>query len=347
MPNRQHNRRMGTLMILYNNNYIEAVRILRAGGLVAIPTETVYGLAANIYNKEAVKNIFVAKGRPNDNPLIVHISKMSMINKIADNVTSTAQALADKFWPGPLTIILPKTNLINDVVSGGLDTVAIRMPRHPLTLDIIDKLGIPLAAPSANKSGSPSPTTALHVYNDLNGRIDAIVDGGPCEFGLESTVISCVESVPTILRPGAVTYEMIKDVIGEVNIDKAVYSKLEEGKTVLSPGMKYKHYSPRCKVVIVDACRQKYIEFVNKLSDSGIYAFCYDEDIPFLKIPYISYGSENNLLEQSRNLFDRLRYCDIINAKEVYVHCPKKTGIGLAIYNRVLRSAGFEVIKFE
>ncbi len=328
-------------------NYYEAVEILRLGGLVAIPTETVYGLAASIFDKEAISSIFLAKGRPSDNPLIVHISSMDMIDPLVDKMTYKTQALADKFWPGPLTIILPKTDRVNNIVSGGLDTVAIRMPKHKIALDIIDKLGIPLAAPSANRSGSPSPTSAKHVYDDLNGRIDAIVDGGVCEYGVESTVISFAEDIPTILRPGAVTYEMIKETIGDVRIDKAVYSKLESGKTAISPGLKYKHYSPRCKVIIVDGCKEKYIEFVNKITNKKSYAFCYDEDIPFLKIPYISYGARHNLLEQSRNLFDKLRYLDEINAETVYVHCPKKEGIGLALYNRLLRSAGFEVINLE
>ena len=335
------------MKILDYTNYYKAVEILKSGGLVAIPTETVYGLAANIYDRKAISNIFVAKGRPSDNPLIVHISNINMIRDLVAKITYQARALADKFWPGPLTIILPKTDKINSIVSGGLDTVAIRMPKHKIALSIIDKLGIPLAAPSANRSGSPSPTSAKHVYDDLNGRIDAVVDGGICEYGVESTVISFAGDIPVILRPGAVTYEMIKETIGDVQIDKSVYSKLEIGQKAVSPGMKYKHYSPECKVVIVDGSSQEYIEYINELTGEGIYAFCYDEDIPFLKIPYISYGAENNLLEQSRNLFDRLRYLDEINAKIVYVHCPKKTGIGLALYNRLLRSAGFEVINFE
>ncbi len=335
-------------MKIFNcTNYCKAVEILKSGGLVAIPTETVYGLAANIYDRKAISNIFVAKGRPSDNPLIVHISSMDMIDPLVDKMTYKTQALADKFWPGPLTIILPKTDRVNNIVSGGLDTVAIRMPKHKIALNIIDKLGIPLAAPSANRSGSPSPTSAKHVYDDLNGRIDAIVDGGVCEYGVESTVISFAGDIPTILRPGTVTYEMIKETIGDVRIDKAVYNKLESGKTAISPGLKYKHYSPRCKVIIVDGCKEKYIEFVNKIISEKSYAFCYDEDIPFLKIPYISYGARHNLLQQSRNLFDKLRYLDEINAETVYVHCPKKEGIGLALYNRLLRSAGFEVINLE
>jgi L-threonylcarbamoyladenylate synthase len=333
--------------LLNYKNYDQAVEILKSGGLAAIPTETVYGLAANIFNREAVSNIFIAKGRPSDNPLIVHISKMNMVSELAAEVACKAQALADKFWPGPLTIVLPKTDKVSNIVSGGLDTVAIRMPKHEMALDIIDKLGVPLAAPSANRSGKPSPTTAKHVYDDLRGRIDAIVDGGTCELGVESTVISFAKGILRILRPGVITYEMIKEVIGDVEIDKAVYSRLESGQTAVSPGMKYKHYSPKCKVIIVDGRKEQYIEFVNKTVGNNTYAFCCDEDIPFLKVPYISYGKENDLLEQSKNLFDKLRYCDTVNADTVYVRCPPKTGIGLALYNRLLRSAGFEVITFE
>ncbi|MDR1627600.1 MAG: threonylcarbamoyl-AMP synthase [Oscillospiraceae bacterium] len=328
-------------------NYDQAIEILRSGGLAAIPTETVYGLAANIFDRKAVSGIFTAKGRPSDNPLIVHISTMSMVSGLVTEITHKAQALADKFWPGPLTVVLPKTDKVNNTVSGGLNTVAIRMPKHKIALDIINKLGIPLAAPSANRSGGPSPTTAKHVYDDLYGRIDAIVDGGPCEFGVESTVISFTDNAAKILRPGAITREMIEEVIGNTEVDKAVYNKLKSGQTAASPGMKYKHYSPKCKVVIVDGRKEQYIEFVNKIGGGNVYAFCCDEDIPFLKIPYISYGGENNLLEQSKNLFDRLRYCDTINAGIVYVRCPKKAGIGFALYNRLLRSAGFEVINLE
>ena len=238
---------------LTTNDIDIAADIIKKGGLVAIPTETVYGLAANALNGIAISNIFKAKGRPMDNPLIVHISSVDEIYELVSNFPQKAKKLAENFWPGPLTIILKKSDIIPDEVSAGLETVAIRLPANQATRDLIKKAGVPLAAPSANLSGSPSPTTAKHVLDDLDGRIDAVLDAGRCEVGLESTVITLETEVPKLLRPGGITVEELRRVLGDVEIDKAVIDKVDSSKPVASPGMKYKHYSPKTKVVIVDS----------------------------------------------------------------------------------------------
>ena len=245
---------MNTLLLQDTQQDIEkAGQILSQGGLVGIPTETVYGLAADALNGKAVAKIFTAKGRPMDNPLIVHIKDIKDINKygLVREFSTKAKLLAENFWPGPLTIIMPKGDCIPEEVSAGLDTVAIRFPEHQIARRIIEAANTPLAAPSANLSGSPSPTTAKHVFNDLNGRIDAVLDGGRCRVGLESTVITLATPTPKLLRPGGVTLEEMKEVIGEIEVDKAVLNQIESGAVVSSPGMKYKHYAPKARVIPV------------------------------------------------------------------------------------------------
>ena len=322
-----------------------AAKILREGGLVAIPTETVYGLAANALDENAVRKIFVAKGRPSDNPLIVHISKVEEIEALVRDFPPEAQRLAEAFWPGPLTIILKKSDAIPDVISGGLDTVAIRLPAHPVAREIIEVAGCPLAAPSANLSGSPSPTKASHVIDDLSGKIDAIVDAGACSVGLESTVISLCTRVPRVLRPGAVTVEQLRKLLGNVEIDAAVLSQLEKNATPTSPGMKYKHYAPRAKVVIINGSREQYINYVNTHGDSKVAALCYEEDATDIAVPTVTYGSEADPSAQATMLFDALRECDeLTEADLIYARCPSQRGVGLAVYNRLLRAAGFDVI---
>ena len=243
--------------------------ILRRGGLVAIPTETVYGLAANALDGEAVKKIYQAKGRPSDNPLIVHISRFSQLAPLVREVPESAQKLAAAFWPGPLTIILPKSDVIPQQTSGGLDTVAVRCPSHPTARAVIDAAGVPLAAPSANLSGKPSPTTFLHVREDLTGRVDALLDGGDCDVGVESTVLTLATPVPRLLRPGGVTLSQLRQVLGKVEVDPAVLHQMEAGQKAASPGMKYKHYSPAADVVIVDASPEDYVEYVNQKGDGS------------------------------------------------------------------------------
>lgn len=333
---------MDTKLLSLNERDISLCgEILRDGGIVAIPTETVYGLAANAFDCVAVEKIFKAKGRPQDNPLIVHVCDESMLSDIACEIPENAKKLMKRFWPGPLTIILPKSEKIPTAVSAGLDTVAVRFPSHKGATDIIRAAGVPLAAPSANLSGSPSPTTFSHVKNDMFSRVNAIVDGGDCEVGVESTVISLVGK-PRLLRPGGVTAEQIQQVIGEIEIDPAVLDKLKDGEVASSPGMKYRHYSPASHVVLVEGDRESYRAFITEKSEKNVVALCFDEDLPLENA--VSYGSEKDEKTLAHNLFEKLRELDN-SSLLVYAHSPKKSGVSLAVYNRLIRAAGFEVIK--
>ena len=323
----------------------EAARLLKDGELVAIPTETVYGLAANALDGNAVKNIFVAKGRPQDNPLIVHIAEIDEILPLVKNFDERARALAEAYWPGPLTIILPKSDIIPNEVCAGLDTVAIRMLSHPIAHEIIKKCGFPLAAPSANTSGKPSPTTAAHVMNDMDGKIAAVVDGGSCSVGVESTVVTLACPVPRVLRPGGVTPDQLRAVLGEVEIDKAVFKALESGEKVLSPGMKYKHYSPNAHVIIVKGDFDKFASLVAEPRSERTCAVCFDGEEDKISVPAYPYGHSDSPEEQARELFDVLRHVDDEKMELAFVRFPSLDGVGMAVYNRLLRAAGFEVIE--
>ncbi|MBE6771572.1 MAG: threonylcarbamoyl-AMP synthase [Ruminococcaceae bacterium] len=327
------------------NSIKTAAEILKNGGLVAIPTETVYGLAANALDGDAVKKIFIAKGRPQDNPLIVHVSSLSEIEPLVESVDPRVYALAEKYWPGPLTVIMKKSALIPDEVSAGLETVAIRMPSHDGARKIISASGLPLAAPSANASGKPSPTKASHVIEDLDGKIDAVVDGGECSVGVESTVVTLVTTPPTLLRPGGITPEQLEDVLGSIQISPAVFEKLREGEKAESPGMKYKHYAPSAQVTIVKGSFENYKKFV--LAQKGtVCAVCFEgEGKNFEK--YIEYGKENDDISQAHHIFDALREVDAMGCESAFVRCPLSSGVGLAVYNRLLRSAAFRVIDLE
>ncbi len=342
---------MNTLLLNDNQNDIEkAGKILSGGGLVAIPTETVYGLAANALDGRAVASIFRAKGRPMDNPLIVHIADIEDISRfsLVSRFPEKAKLLAKKFWSGPLTMIMPKGESIPDEVSAGLDTVAIRFPSHTLAQKLIKAAGVPLAAPSANISGSPSPTTAEHVMNDMNGRIDAVVDGGECSVGLESTVITLAVDPPRLLRPGKITVEQIESVIGKIEVDDAVLHQLKNGEKAASPGMKYKHYAPKASVVLLKGSTAAYIDFVNNHIESGTAALCYDDDIEKLKLKSFSLGKSGDYSSQAHRLFSSLRAIDRDESvKLVYARCPNPEGVGMAVYNRLVRAAGFEVIDLE
>ena len=318
----------------------EAGKMIAEGKLVAFPTETVYGLGANALNEEAVHNIYLAKGRPSDNPLIVHIAEKEDIVPLVKEVTPKAKALIDAFFPAPLTIILNKSDKVGKVVSGGLDTVAVRMPKNEIARKLIKASGCPIAAPSANTSGLPSPTRVKYVIDDMMGKIDGIIDGGDCEFGVESTVITLATDVPTLLRPGAVTKEMIEAVIGEITVAPAVLEGMKNDEVAASPGMKYKHYAPKAKVVIVNADKKKYEEFVN--AQKGAFALCFDDDE--VTIPKVTFGRENDDLSQAKELFDALRELDEMGAKKVYARIPHKDGVGMAVYNRLIRAAAFDII---
>lgn len=322
----------------------EVGALLRGGGLAGIPTETVYGLAANALDGAAVANIFRAKGRPQDNPLIVHISAFSQLYPLVRAVPMQAVALARAYWPGPLTIILPKSPAIPDEVSAGLDTVAVRMPSHPLARAIIHAAGVPLAAPSANLSGSPSPTTVRHVLDDMGGRIDAVVDGGPCAVGVESTVVTLAAGRPRLLRPGGVTLGQLRAVLGTVEVDHAVEEQLAAGEKASSPGMKYRHYAPKAHVVILRGPFDRYAEYVNAHAGEGVAALCYEGEEAALRARAIPCGSRNDPASQARRLFDTLRALDALGVNTAYARCPEKAGVGLAVYNRLLRAAAFEII---
>lgn len=327
----------------------KAAEILKSGGLVAIPTETVYGLAADALSGEAVKKIFQAKGRPADNPLIVHVADVADIERLSlvKEFPEKARKLAEKFWPGPLTIIMKKGDVIPDEVSAGLDTVAVRLPSHKTARALIEKSGCALAAPSANSSGRPSPTTAAHVMDDMDGKIDAVLDGGACAVGVESTVVTVVTNPPRILRPGLVTKEEIESVIGETEVDRAVLGRLESGEKASSPGMKYKHYSPKARVVLVRASDAAYRNFINRTfeKDKTTAALCYDEDMAHLAAPCVSLGGGNDEESQAKALFDALRKLDAIpGVKTAFARCPKTDGVGMALFNRLIRAAAFDVI---
>lgn len=340
---------METILLKPNKESIElACKLLQDGEVVGVPTETVYGLAGDSRNGEAIKKIFKAKGRPADNPLIVHISNLDMLKGVVRYVSNDAKKLMNAFWPGPLTIIMPKGNEICNETCAGLDSVGVRMPSNPIAHEIIEKSKVPFSAPSANISGKPSPTNATDVFVDMNGRIPLIIDGGECDAGVESTVISTLTDTPIILRPGVITKEMIEKVLGKkVEIAKAVTEGVKKDEKVLSPGMKYKHYAPNADVIILKGSLEKYSKYVNEHKADGTFALCFDNEQQYLDVPAISYGHITSPKEQAHELFTALRELDKQNAKIVYARCPEMTGVSLAVYNRLIRSAGFKIIDVD
>ncbi len=326
----------------------KAAAYIRAGELVGIPTETVYGLAGSALYSEAASKIYQAKGRPGDNPLIVHVADPTEAESIA-YTCPLYYTLAEAYMPGPLTIILPKKPCIPDTVSGGLNTVAIRCPAHPAARELIRVSGHPIAAPSANSSGKPSPTTAAHVYEDLQGKIPMILDGGACSIGVESTVISLTNDGCQILRPGAVTEDMLALVCDHVTVAEAVTEPGKAGEKPLSPGMKYKHYSPLCRVLLVDAaCGEDYIRYVNEHAEPGSGALVCEEEMDGLAgVTPLSIGKDGDEAEHARRLFALLREADDRKLTDLFVRLPQNHGLALAYYNRIIRAAGGEIIKLS
>lgn len=324
--------------------YNEAVELIKSNNVVGMPTETVYGLAGNALSEEAVKRIFEAKGRPQDNPLIVHISEFSEIYELVNSVPDIAKNLAERFWPGPLTMILPKSEKVPFCVTAGLDSVAVRCPSHVVARNLIKNCGLPIAAPSANISGKPSPTKAEHVFADLNGKIPLVIDGGESEEGVESTVISLCGETPKLLRPGNVTLGELEAVCGKVLVDDAVLNPLKQGEKVSSPGMKYKHYSPNATVTILKGDYKAFCEYVNKNRTSDTYAMVFNGEGENLKVHFFEYGNKNDYRSLSNKLFDVLRNLDDIGAKQCFVRCPDETSDDLAVLNRLLRAAAFRVV---
>ena len=322
-----------------------AAQIIKNGGLVAIPTETVYGLGANGLDEKAVAKIFQAKGRPQDNPLILHISGPEQMELFCRDIPQAAYDLAEKFWPGPLTMVLPARDVVPLSTRAGLPTVGVRCPDCDVTRNIIHTAGVPIAAPSANISGKPSTTTAQHVLHDHDGRIDAIVDGGPCRVGVESTIIDLSEKTPRLLRPGGVTPEELYEVIGEFVIDKAVSASVENDAVVKAPGMKYRHYAPDCRVVIVDGDQLAAAGYIHSHFLPGNRVLCFEEELDtFADFAPLAYGRESDADTLLAGLFAALRELDDPSIGTVFARCPKGSGKALAVQNRLEKAAGFQRI---
>ena len=325
----------------------EASEIIKDGGLVLFPTETVYGIGANGLNEEAVKNIFIAKGRKQDNPLILHISNIEMLDRIAKNITELEYKLMEEFWPGPFTIILERKDIVPDVVTGGLDTVGIRMPSNEIAKWLIEYADVPISAPSANISGRPSGTNVEDIFKELSNKVDYIIDGGQCEIGLESTVVRVIDGIPHILRPGKITEEQIRKVAGDVIVDKHILGDLEKNEKVLSPGMKYKHYAPNSKCLLVYSKEnENMINEINKISKEykNPLIVCHTNNIEkYNKQNVIDMGE--TLEEITKNIFKILRKVDLYNPDIVLIEGVQKEGLGLAIMNRLIRACEHNYIE--
>lgn len=324
----------------------DAAEALRNGGLVVFPTETVYGLGGNALDSDAAKKIYSAKGRPSDNPLIIHVSRPEEADKYC--VTNEIYyRLAEAFMPGPLTVILPKRDIVPSSVTGGLDSVAVRCPSHPVANALIAATGVPIAAPSANLSGKPSPTCAEYVIEDMDGRVDMIIDGGECDIGLESTIVKVDGDSLILLRPGAITRDALLCVCEKVTVADAVIGSLAANERPLSPGMKYRHYAPNSPLVLISGSEAATLEFFKKAQLSENCAIlCYEEELPHLSGDKIlSVGKRDDLEHQARVLFSSLRMADRLNADIIYGHLPSLEGLGLALYNRMIRAAAHTIKK--
>ena len=325
-----------------------AADIIKSGGLVAIPTETVYGLGANGLDENAVKKIFEVKGRPQDNPLILHIAGPEQIEQFAHHIPQAAYDLAERFWPGPLTLILPARDFIPKRTTGGLDTVGLRCPDCEITREIIRLAGVPVAAPSANTSGKPSTTTAEHVRHDHDGKIELIVDGGSCRVGVESTIVDLTERRPRLLRPGGIGPEELMEVLGDLVVDKAVTAQIDMDEVVKAPGMKYKHYAPQSEVVIVGGSREKAAAYIRAHYESGDRVLCFEEELPLYEgCNPLSYGQESDVNTLSAGLFAALRELDDPSIHQVYARCPVGGGVAYAVQNRLKKAAAFHIVDAE
>lgn len=353
-----------------NEQLMEAARILRDGGLVAFPTETVYGLGANALNEEAAKKIYEAKGRPSDNPLIAHVARKEDVEALTAYIPLAGRKLMDRYWPGPLTLVFPKSDRVPYGTTGGLETVAVRMPSDPVANHLIALAGVPVAAPSANTSGRPSPTTADHVYQDMNGKIDMIVDGGPVGIGLESTIVDVSGEIPTMLRPGAVTIEMLRETLGQVDIDPAILGPLQADMKPKAPGMKYRHYAPKAELTLVEAvwdgdfegdrdrssfkteAMKAVADKINELAadkiDRGyrVGIICTDETIGYYRKGIVrSLGLRARESTIAHNLFAVLREYDDMQVDYIFSESFSRAELGQAIMNRLTKAAGYHVLK--
>ena len=325
-----------------------AAEMIRRGDLVAIPTETVYGLGANGLDEAAVAKIFEAKGRPQDNPLILHICGAEQMALFCHHIPQKAYDLAAAFWPGPLTIVLPARGIVPKRTTGGLSTVAVRCPDNAVTREIIRLSGVPIAAPSANISGKPSTTTAEHVLHDHDGKIAAVVDGGPCRVGVESTIVDLTEERPRLLRPGGVTPEELLAVLGDLVVDKAVTAQIDKDEVVKAPGMKYRHYAPSEPVVIVSGSREAAARYIRAHFKPGDRVLCFEEELPLYEgCNPLSYGKEADVNTLSAGLFAALRELDDPSIHQVYARCPVGGGVAYAVQNRLKKAAAFHIVDAE
>ena len=320
-----------------------AADLLRAGGLVGIPTETVYGLGANGLDPAAVGRIFQAKGRPQDNPLILHIPGADWLERYCRDIPAAAYELARRFWPGPLTMVLRRRDNVPDQVTAGLGC-----PAHPLCRAVIQAADVPVAAPSGNTSGRPSPTTAAHMLEDMDGRIDAILDGGPCSVGVESTIVDLTCTPPRLLRPGGITLEQLRAALGEVAVDPAVTRLMGAGERPRAPGMKYRHYAPKAPVTVVTGEPERSAAYIAAHAGPGDGVICFEEFLPMYAggaRPVMSLGPAGDKGEQARRVFDALRAFDHTAVSAIWAQCPDSGGIGLAVTNRLNKAAGFHIVE--
>ncbi len=325
-----------------------AAEILKNGGLVAIPTETVYGLGANGLDEAAVAQIFEAKGRPGDNPLILHIAGAQDMERYCHSIPQSAYDLANAFWPGPLTMVLPARDHVPKRTTGGLSTVALRCPEHPAALAVIRASGVPIAAPSANLSGKPSTTTAEHVYHDHAGKIPLILDGGPCRVGVESTIVDLTGERPRLLRPGGIGPEALLSVLGDLVVDKAVTAEIGKDEVVKAPGMKYRHYAPQEPVVIVAGSREAAARYIHRHFQKGDRVLCFREELELYRdCDPLAYGEEGDVNTLSAGLFAALRELDDPDIHQVYARCPEGGGVAYAVQNRLKKAAAFHIVDAE
>ena len=325
-----------------------AANFILQGDLVAIPTETVYGLGANGLDEQAVAKIFEAKGRPQDNPLILHVAETAEIERFCHAIPQAAYRLAEAFWPGPLTMVLPARDTVPKRTTGGLSTVAVRCPDCDITREIIRLAGVPLAAPSANISGKPSTTTAQHVLHDHEGKIPLIVDGGNCRVGVESTIVDLTDERPRLLRPGGITPEQLLEVLGDLVVDKAVTAQIDKDAVVKAPGMKYRHYAPAEPVVIVSGSREKAAAYIHAHFQRGDRVLCFEEELPlYAGCAPLAYGKEADVNTLSAGLFAALRELDDPAIHKVYARCPEGGGVAYAVQNRLKKAAAFHIVDPE
>ena len=327
----------------------EAAEIIKCGGLVVFPTETVYGIGADATSSNAAKKIYEAKGRPSDNPLIIHVAKPEDVESYAET-TPLYYRLANAFMPGPITVVLPAKKTIPRTTTGGLDTVAVRCPSHPIAHKLIELSEVPIAAPSANLSGSPSPTSASHVIDDMQGRVDMIIDGGECDIGLESTIVKIEDGERlTLLRPGKITPEQLLTVVDSLEISSAVTDKLKDGERVQSPGMKYRHYAPKSALTLISGSADALVDYIRNKNHSSLGIICYLEDKELLQNSFpladiYVIGEKSDELSQAHKLFAILRLCDKKTYDMIYAPVPSSNGLGLALYNRMIRAAAYQII---